>query len=122
MRDDDAFWAAVDEGRLIAQRCLDCGTLRYPLLPMCGHCQSLAWEEHPLSGRGQVYAWLVSQHPTKADDSPRTVLLVDLAEGLRIVSNLAGGGPAEIGMPVHVSFTQVEGRTFHQFHPDTKDS
>lgn len=115
MKDDDFFWQGVDRGQLLVQKCAKCGTLRHPPGPMCGHCHSVEWTPEPLSGRGKVYAWLISKHPTQPDNDPRTAVLVDLEEGLRMASNLDGGGPAEIGEPVEVVFREVGGVTLPQF-------
>jgi uncharacterized OB-fold protein len=108
-RDDDFFWEGVDQGRLLAQRCSQCGTLRHPPAPMCGDCQSVAWEANELSGRGTVYSWLVSKHPSRPDAAPRTVVLVDLDEGLRLVSNIVEGESVEIGDPVSLTFGEARG-------------
>jgi len=34
---------------------------------MCGDCHSLEWNAEPVSGRGTVYTWIVSHHPTEPD-------------------------------------------------------
>jgi uncharacterized OB-fold protein len=115
MRDEDFFWAGVDEGRLLAQKCRGCGALRHPPSPMCANCQSLDWEPQELTGRGQVFGWLISKHPTQPDADPRTVVLVELEEGIRMVSNLAGGGPTRIGEAVEVCYADVNGARLPQF-------
>ena len=91
--DDAFFWAAAAEDRLVIQRCADCGTLRHPPAPMCGHCGSLAWDAAAASGRGRIYSWMYSLHPNRPDDDPRVVILVQLAEGVRVVSNLVDAPP-----------------------------
>jgi uncharacterized OB-fold protein len=49
------------------------------------------------------------------------VALIELDEGLRLVSNLAGIDPAEVrnGMRVEVKFGQVDGVKLPQFRPVT---
>ena len=115
MKDDDFFWQGVDHGKLLAQQCDGCGRVRHPPAPMCPHCQSLKWSPRQLSGRGRVYAWLISRHPTKADSSPRTAVLVDLEEGLRLISNIDGNEAVEIGTPVEAVFRDVDGVRLPQF-------
>jgi len=115
MRDEDFFWSGVDEGRLLAQKCAACGTLRHPPAPMCGTCNALGWEPHALSGRGRIFSWLISKHPTQPDAEPRTVILVDLDEGLRMVSNLRGGDTPAIGATVGVFFADIGGARLPQF-------
>lgn len=119
MRDDDFFWAGVDEGRLLLQQCADCGALRQPPGPMCPRCQSLRWQSQQACGRGRVQTWLVSKHPSQPDHQPRLVVLIELEEGVRLVSNLQGVAPAEVreNMPVEVFFDDVDGLRLPQFRP-----
>ena len=111
--DDNAFyWEAAAEGKLVAQRCGDCGVLRHPPRPMCGHCQSLHIEVVPLSGRGTLYSYAVLHHPQNpAFDYPVLAALVDLDEGIRLLSELEGIDAADIriGMPVTAGFAPTAG-------------
>jgi uncharacterized OB-fold protein len=78
---------------------------------MCPHCRSLAWEEQHLTGSGAVYSYVVLHHPrSPAFDYPVIVALVDLDEGVRIVTNLARMEPADvqIGMRVTVEFEATD--------------
>jgi uncharacterized OB-fold protein len=110
--DNAAFWDAADGGRLVAQRCAKCGRLRHPPRPMCPECSSLDVEVTTLSGRGVVYSYAVLHHPQHpAFEYPVLAALIDLDEGIRIVSNLVGVEPDEvrIGLPVQVEFVPTEG-------------
>ena len=110
--DSAAFWDAADEGRLVAQRCAECGRLRHPPRPMCPECRSLAVEIVDLSGRGTLYSYALLHHPRHpAFEYPVFAALVDLEEGVRLVSNLVGVAPDDIriGMPLQVEFTETEG-------------
>ena len=109
------FWDAVAEQRLVAQRCGECGRLRHPPRPMCPHCHSLSIEVVELSGRGTLYSYSVLHHPQHpAFDYPVLAALVDLEEGVRMVSNLAGIEPNDIriGMPLEVEFQEQDGGTY----------
>jgi uncharacterized protein len=110
--DDNAmFWEGVVEGRLVAQRCLGCQRLRHPPRPMCPHCHSLEFEAATLSGRGSLYSYAILHHPQHpAFDYPVMAALVDLDEGIRMVSNLSGIDPEqiEIGMALEVAFEPTE--------------
>jgi uncharacterized OB-fold protein len=117
-RDEDFFWAGVDEGRLLAQRCSRCSTLRHPPRPMCPECQSLEWNEQDLSGKGVIYSWLISKHPTKPDAEPRTVILVDLDEGIRLVGNMLPGESVEVSDRVTLSFGDFHGMRLPMFTKD----
>jgi uncharacterized protein len=111
--DDNAFyWEAAGEGKLVAQRCGDCGVLRHPPRPMCGHCQSLDVEIVRLSGRGTLYSYAVLHHPQHpAFDYPVLAALVDLDEGIRLLSELADVDPADIaiGMALTAGFAPTVG-------------
>ena len=118
-RDDAYFWEGVRKGALVSRECANCGRIQHPPTPMCPACGSVAWTERQLSGRGTVNAWIVSRHPNRPDDPPRIVVLVDLEEGVRLVSNLIGAGTDEItnGMAVIVTFEDVEDVLLPQFRP-----
>jgi uncharacterized OB-fold protein len=110
--DSAVFWDAAAEGRLVAQRCGECGVLRHPPRPMCPHCRSLQIDVVELSGRGTLYSYAVLHHPrSPAFDYPLLTALVDLDEGIRVVSNLVDveAGDVRIGMPLEVTFTPTAG-------------
>ena len=113
--DNAFFWEGVDRGELLIQRCGSCQTLRHPPSPMCPHCQSLERETVKASGRGVIHSFVKMHHPAIPPfDYPNPVILVELEEGTRLVSQLDGSGSAtgsariEIGMPVQVVFREVE--------------
>jgi uncharacterized OB-fold protein/acyl dehydratase len=105
------FWEGVAQRELRIQRCSGCGRLRHPPGPMCPHCHSLEWDALRASGRGHVFSYVVAHHPQIPPFGyPHLVVLVELEEGTRLVSNLIGVAPHEvrIGMPVEVEFSEVE--------------
>jgi hypothetical protein len=106
--DDSAvFWDAAAEHRLVAQRCGRCATLRHPPRPMCPRCHSLEIDVVELSGRGTLYSFAILHHPQHpAFEYPVVAALVDLDEGVRVVSNLVDVDPqnVEIGMPLEVTY------------------
>jgi uncharacterized OB-fold protein len=66
----------------------------------------------PVSGKGEVYSFNVMHqvyHPAFAERVPYAVVLVKLAEGPKMTSNLVGVEPHQIkiGMPVEVVFEQL---------------
>jgi uncharacterized protein len=118
-KDDEYFWTAVGQDRLVARRCEQCGYLQHPPTPMCPQCGSLEWRTQPLSGRGALYSWIVSRRPTEQDGEgdARIVGLIDLDEGIRLVSNIeADGSVLRPGLRVEVSFAEVGGVRLPQFH------
>ena len=112
INDDNAFfWEGVDAGELRFQRCSACKQLRHPPGPMCPACRSLDWDYIVSSGRGVVYSHVTHHYPPMPQyGSPHNVVLVDLEEGVRFVSNLVdvASDDVEIGMTVGVSFVEVE--------------
>jgi uncharacterized protein len=108
--DNEFFWAAAQEGRLVAQRCAGCGQIRHPPRPMCPRCGSLGHDVVDLAGTGTVYSYSVLHHPRNPlFDYPVLAALVDLDEGIRLVTNLVNVDPAaiRIGMPVRVRFADA---------------
>jgi len=111
-RDTRGFWEQLRDHRLVIQRCLECKTYRHHPRPMCPSCHSLAFEWAPVSGRGTVYSYALVNHllhPYWAGKTPYNVVLVELEEGVRIVSNLVAcpNDAIRIGMRVRVVWEDV---------------
>ena len=118
--DDQYFWEGARRHKLLLQRCTGCGVLRHPPAPACNECGSLEWEAVEASGRGTVFSWIVSKHPTRPDDEPRIVAVIELEEGIGMVSNLQEVDIAEVRneMPVEVCFVEFDdGLVLPQFRP-----
>ncbi|MEU8567871.1 bifunctional MaoC family dehydratase N-terminal/OB-fold nucleic acid binding domain-containing protein [Streptomyces pathocidini] len=110
-RDNAGFWDGVARQQLLIQRCTGCGTLRFPWLPGCNSCGSADWETVHASGAGTVYSYVVMHHPPfPAFQPPYAVGLVELAEGVRMISNITGvpHDKVRIGMPVELEFLAVD--------------
>jgi uncharacterized OB-fold protein len=74
---------------------------------MCPSCHSLSFAWVDLDGNGVVYSYAVLHYPQHpAFSYPLIAALVDLDEGIRLVTNLVRVSPEEIriGLPVHVTF------------------
>ena len=85
---------------------------------MCPACQALEWEAVQSSGKGVVYSFVVMHHPQIPPfEYPNTVLLVELEEGTRLVSQLVDASAADIdiGTPVEVVFREEDGLAFPLF-------
>ena len=96
---------------LLIQRCAACATLRFPWLPGCATCGSLDWDTVRASGEGTVHSYVVMHHPPfPAFEPPYAVGLIELAEGVRIVSNVVGVpyDKVRIGMPVRLEFRRYD--------------
>ncbi len=110
-RDNQFFWDGVADGELRIQRCASCKQLRHPPGPSCPACRSLEWDYVVASGNGVVYSYVVHHYPPMPQfGSPHNVVLVELEEGVRFVSNMVGTDSADIkiGMPVRLVFTTID--------------
>ncbi|MFH0517523.1 bifunctional MaoC family dehydratase N-terminal/OB-fold nucleic acid binding domain-containing protein [Streptomyces sp. M41] len=106
-QDNAGFWEGVRRHRLLIQRCTGCVTLRHPWLPGCNACGGLDWDTVEASGEGSVHSYVVMHHPPfPAFDPPYAVALIELAEGVRMISNVVGVpyDKVRIGMPVRLEF------------------
>jgi uncharacterized OB-fold protein len=118
--DSAEFWAACNRRQLLLRSCDDCRAIfHYPRIacPRCGS-RRLGWVES--RGEGTVFSFTDVQisfyGPTWESEVPYTIVLVDLDEGPRMLSRLAGGGaPARIGARVRVEFVTAEGQALPFF-------
>ena len=119
--DTDFFWNGLRDRKLLIQRCTGCGTLRQPPRPMCPKCNSLDWDAIESSGRGTVYSYVMPHYPRfPMFEYPYIVVLVELDEGVRLVSNLCEITPDDVrvGMAVEVFYTTFDNDlVLHQFRP-----
>ncbi|WP_214404015.1 Zn-ribbon domain-containing OB-fold protein [Pseudonocardia lacus] len=105
------FWAATRQGRLTAQRCADCTTLRFPATPVCGTCLSedTGWVD--VSGTGTIWSYAVYHrafHPGFRGELPYVVAIVENTDGLHYTGRVFGPRSAvAVGAPVSVRFDAV---------------
>ncbi len=107
------FWQAVREGRIVLPRCPACDNFVFPPRPHCPICHGrhLDWVE--VSGRAHVYTATVvhrATHPWFMDKTPYVYALVELAEGVRLPTQIVGIPPeeVEIGLEVEPVFERVD--------------
>ena len=106
------FWNAAKKHELSMQRCLRCGKFYYPISPMCPHCQNWGFEWVKLSGKGEIYSFIVvrrATNPAFAKEIPYIVAIILTKEGTRMISNVVGCKPEDmrVGMPVEVVFEDI---------------
>ncbi len=117
------FFEATRRGVLTVQKCDSCGRFRFPPRELCPHCLSGGASWAPVSGRGEVFSFNVMHqvyHPGFAAEVPYAVVVVQLEEGARMVSNVIGVKPHELrcGMPVEVVFEKLNDEiTLPKFRP-----
>lgn len=103
------FWEGTKQGELRLQTCNECGQRWYPPSTHCPQCLSRNWEWKAVSGRGKVWSWVVfHQRYFKAfeEDLPYNVTLVELDEGVMMMSRVEGISDEDMkcDMPVKVAF------------------
>ncbi len=110
--DSEPFFHGARAGKLMLMRCRSCGAYRYPSRDRCDMCWSTdtAWVQ--ASGKGTVYTFGIMHqlyHPGFKDELPYNVVVIELAEGPRLYSNLVGVANEQIrvGMPVEVTFERI---------------
>ena len=117
------FWEATRNQQLVLPWCPTCNAPFWYPRPACPRCLGSEIEWRPSSGRGQVYAVSVihrPQNPMMADRAPYPVVLIDLEDGVRMMSNVVGvdAGDVQVGMPVHVAWEAMsDGRNLPVFEP-----
>jgi uncharacterized OB-fold protein len=106
------FYGWCEQNQLRFQRCTACGTWRHVPREMCAACGSWQWEWATSSGRGTVFTWTVvarALHPAFQNDTPYAAVVIEMEEGVRLLSQVVDCAPDElaIGMPVEVVFDAV---------------
>ena len=113
------FFEGALEGRLLIRRCRACGTFMWPaggigmpLRPRCVACFSGDLEWAQASGTATLYSFVVMHQvydPAFADDVPYNISIVELEEGVRMITNVVDcpNVQLEIGMPLEVTFEQL---------------
>jgi uncharacterized OB-fold protein len=112
------FWDAAREGRLVIQRCRDCGTFRHLPHALCASCQSAAHDWVQSAGRGSVFTYTIvshSVHPATAKAVPYNVVVVKLDDcgGVLVPGNVVDCAAADVhvGLPVEVVFERIDDET-----------
>lgn len=84
------YWQRAAEGHLVLQRCTACGAYQFYPRALCVACAGEPeWVE--ASGRGTLHTFTVirqNRSPAFADLSPYAVGVVELEEGVRMMSNI----------------------------------
>jgi uncharacterized OB-fold protein len=84
----------------------------WPVKPGCDRCWSADITWVPASGKGTLYSFTLMHqvlHPGFAAEVPYNIAEVNLAEGLRITTNVVGcpNSDLQIGMPLEVTFEDI---------------
>ena len=122
--EEKPYWENLKAHAMKVQRCKDCESWFFPPRAICPHCLSADYLWTPVSGRGQVYAICTfhhSFHPSYTEeDVPYNVSIVELEEGVRVMTNVVGCPVEEvkISMPVEAVYEDVTDEvTLVKFRP-----
>jgi hypothetical protein len=110
--DSRPYWEGLAQGELRIQRCNSCSKAVFYPRALCPHCfaDQLSWIV--ASGKGTIYSYTVAHQAFGpfADDVPFVVALIELEEGVRMMSRVLDA-PRErvtVGAVVKVTFEKVE--------------
>ena len=112
------YQAELDAGRFAIQQCTACQQHVFTPRELCPHCgaDGLRWVRP--SGLGTVYS--TSTMARKADAGGNyNVALIDLDEGVRMMSRVEGVAPeaVHVGQRVQAHVAQKDGRGLVLFQP-----
>lgn len=106
------FWKAAKKHKLVFQKCMSCGQKIYFPRLMCYDCFSSELEWIPSTGSGTVYSYTIIHQQTIegfAAEEHYVYAIIELNEGVRMISNIINIEPTEvrIGMRVRVTFEEA---------------
>jgi hypothetical protein len=117
------WWEALKRHELYIQKCEQCGTLRHYPRAQCTKCLSSGTQWIRCSGKGTIWTYTVTNQNQAAgfrDSLPYVMAWVDLAEGVKMMTNIIDCPPEQvkIGMPVEVVYEDVTPEvTLAKFRP-----
>ena len=101
------FWEGIAGGVLRIQRCAGCGRHVFYPRAVCPHCAGADLEWVEAAGSGRVHSFTVVHRapPDYRDEVPYVIALVDLDEGVRMMTRLVDVEPAAVSvdLPVEVA-------------------
>lgn len=117
----DDWIEAAGEQRLLVQRCRSCGQHQHYPRALCTACHGIDLEMVEASGRGVVHSFTVIHRAPRPDiEVPYVVAIVELEEGVRMLSHVVDCGVDEVrcDQPVSVRWRPgTDGRTLPVFAP-----
>jgi uncharacterized OB-fold protein len=109
--DSRPYWVGLQQGELRIQRCSSCAQAVFYPRALCPHCFSdqLSWIK--ASGKGTIYSYTVVHQAfgSFAADIPFTIAIVELEEGVRMMTRIitAPHEQVTIGATVQVTFENM---------------
>ena len=95
-----------DPPTLLASRCTNCHNVLFPRADACTYCAAEDPEPVELAGPGTLWAWtaVTAPPPGYVGEVPFGVGVVELPEGVRVITRLTEGDPAALthGQPMEL--------------------
>src|SRR5262249_20111428 len=110
--DSKPFWEGLARHELLIQRCDACQRHIFYPRSLCPYCfrEAPSWVRS--TGSGTIYSYTVvhQAYGWFAGQVPFVIAIVELQEGVRMVTRISGSPPeaVSIGAPVQVVFEQVD--------------
>ena len=104
----EQFYKFLQQGKLLAGKCLKCGKIHLPPRPLCDNCYSKEFEWVTVSGKGKLITYtVINIAPQQFQDlTPYAVGIIQLENGLKIPGMVQGipQDQLKIGMPLLLDF------------------
>ena len=115
---DQIFQRALAEQEILLPKCDDCGAFHFFPRVLCPHCHGTAISWQRASGKGRVHTTTVVRRKLERGGD-YNVCMVELEEGVRMMSRVEGIAPGEvvIDMPVTAFVGEAEGVPAVLFKP-----
>lgn len=110
---EQPYWQHLAKGGLYLNCCEACGAHRHPPGPVCPKCRTIGNGWAPVSGRATLKSYTTIHHPVHpllANHSPYIITLVELEEGVRLVSGIPSGLQVklEVGMALECRVVAID--------------
>ena len=110
---DQPYWQGAAAGKLLLQKCRDCGKLQFFPCAVCVDCFSgdLDWVEASGNGKIHTFTWVrVPRNPAFREEVPICYINVILDEGVILESRLVGKEVEKVKLGDRVKVTFQETR------------
>jgi uncharacterized OB-fold protein len=107
----ESFYKLVDEGKVMAAKCNNCGNMLLPPRPACTKCFSKDLQWTQLNNSGKLLAYTVIHVAPKQfeAEAPYPVGIVKLDKGLQLLGRIRGieSSQLKIGMELSIDFEKT---------------
>ena len=118
---DQIFQGALTKGEILLPKCEDCGAYHFFPRVLCPHCHGAAISWKQATGKGRVHTTtVVRRKPERGGDY--NVCVVELDEGVRMMSRVEGIAPGEVAIDMAVTafVGEAEGAPAVLFKPSER--